>query len=115
QGRGYRFIAPVTPLPAALDSGNASSGLSSLPPALGRMVGRSKVVLEIQRLLQTDQRLTTILGAGGIGKTTVALSVGHAALADFSGAVFFVDLSALADDEQIVGALAAAIGLGAQG
>ncbi|MGY4455267.1 DNA-binding winged helix-turn-helix (wHTH) protein [Bradyrhizobium sp. i1.3.1] len=111
QGRGYRFIAPVTPLPAALDSGNASSGLSSLPPALGRMVGRSKVVLEIQRLLQTDQRLTTILGAGGIGKTTVALSVGHAALADFSGAVFFVDLSTVTDNEQVIGAVASAVGL----
>ncbi|KGT73212.1 hypothetical protein MA20_45855 [Bradyrhizobium japonicum] len=111
QGRGYRFIAPVTPLPAALDSGNASSGLSNLPPALGRMVGRSKVVLEIQRLLQTDQRLTTILGAGGIGKTTVALSVGHAALADFSGAVFFVDLSTVSDNEQVIGAVASAVGL----
>lgn len=111
QGRGYRFIAPVTPLPATLDSGNASSGLSNLPPALGRMVGRSKVVLEIQRLLQTDQRLTTILGAGGIGKTTVALSVGHAALADFSGAVFFVDLSTVSDNEQVIGAVASAVGL----
>src|ERR1700730_16682297 len=36
QGRGYSFIAPVTRLPADRDRGRASSGLSNLPPALGR-------------------------------------------------------------------------------
>src|SRR5229473_414361 len=114
QGLGYSFIAPVARLPADHDRGNVSAGMSNLPPALGRMVGRDNVVREIQGWLQTEQRLVTILGAGGIGKTTVALAVGHAALADFSGAVFFVDISALGDEQQIVGALAAAIGLRAQ-
>src|ERR1700761_8382272 len=38
QGHGYRFIAPVTRLPAERGRGNASSGLSNLPPALDRMV-----------------------------------------------------------------------------
>lgn len=111
QGRGYSFIAPVTRLPADRDRGSVSSGLSHLPPALGRMVGRNNVVLEIQRLLQTEQRLITILGAGGIGKTTVALSVAHGALADFSGAVFFVDLSTVTDKEQVIGAVVTAVGL----
>src|SRR4051794_34427359 len=77
QGQGYSFIAPVTRLPADRDKSSAASGLSNLPPALGRMVGRNNAVLEIQSLLQTGQRLITILGAGGMGKTTVALSVGH--------------------------------------
>jgi DNA-binding winged helix-turn-helix (wHTH) protein len=40
QGHGYRFIAPVTRLPAERDRDSASAGLSNLPPALGRMVGR---------------------------------------------------------------------------
>src|SRR5260370_126161 len=114
QGHGYSFIAPVTRLPADSDRRNASSGLSNLPPALGRMVGRDDVVLEIQSLLQTGQRLITILGAGGIGKTTVALSVGHEALADFSGAAFFVDLSTVNDQEHLIGAIASAVGLGPQ-
>ncbi|UPK38872.1 helix-turn-helix transcriptional regulator [Bradyrhizobium sp. 186] len=114
QGRGYSFIAPVTRLHADSDRGSASSGLSNLPPALGRMVGRNNVVLEIQRLLQTEQRLITILGAGGIGKTTIALSVAHRALADFSGAVFFVDLSTASDNEQVIGAVASAVGLAPQ-
>src|SRR6266566_1720783 len=49
QGQGYSFIAPVTRLPTDGDtSGSASAGLSNLPPALGRMVGRDNVVREIQ-------------------------------------------------------------------
>jgi len=114
QGRGYCFVSPVRRQAAEDHKDNSFARSSNLPPALGRMIGRDDAVLEIQNSLKTE-RLVTILGTGGTGKTTVALAVGHAALASFSGAVFFVDLSALADDEQIVGALAAAIGLGAQG
>ena len=110
-GRGYSFVAPVTRLPADHNGGNASAGMSNLPQALGRMVGRNNVVREIQGLLKTEHRLITILGAGGIGKTTVALSVGHGALADFSGAAFFVDLSTVSDKEHLVGAIASAVGL----
>jgi predicted ATPase/DNA-binding winged helix-turn-helix (wHTH) protein len=113
QGQGYSFIAPVTRLPADRDtSGGASEGLSNLPPALGRMVGRDNVVHEIQGLLRTKQRLVTILGAGGIGKTTVALAVGHGT--EFAGAAFFVDLSTISDKEHVIGAIASAVGLDPQ-
>jgi predicted ATPase/DNA-binding winged helix-turn-helix (wHTH) protein len=110
QGQGYRFIAPVTRCPADSDRrSSASAGLSNLPPALDRMVGRDDVVLEIQSRLPKE-RLMTILGAGGMGKTTVALAVGHLALAHFT-AVFFVDLSNVSDKDQVISAVASAIGL----
>src|SRR6202795_795896 len=64
QGHGYSFIAPVTRLAADRNRNGVSAGLSNLPPAPGRIVGRDDVVLEIQGLLQTEQRLITILGAG---------------------------------------------------
>jgi predicted ATPase/DNA-binding winged helix-turn-helix (wHTH) protein len=108
QGEGYSFIAPVTRLHEDRDS--SSIRLSSLPPVLGRMVGRDNVVREIQGWLRKEQRLTTILGTGGIGKTTIALAVGHAALVHFSGAVFFVDLSDVSDNEYVIGAIASALG-----
>src|SRR6266403_1907290 len=57
QGRGYSFVAPVARLPADHNGGNASAGMSNLPPALGRMIGRDNVVLEIQGLRQAGQRL----------------------------------------------------------
>ncbi|WP_249780372.1 NB-ARC domain-containing protein [Bradyrhizobium sp. dw_411] len=74
------------------------------------MVGRDHVVREISGWLQAEQRLITILGTGGIGKTTVALAVGHAVLAEFSGAAFFVDLSAVSDKEHVIGVVASALG-----
>jgi predicted ATPase/DNA-binding winged helix-turn-helix (wHTH) protein len=113
KGRGYSFIAPVTRFPATSDENGAATRLSNLPPALGRMIGRDDVVLEVLVTLQTE-RLMTILGAGGMGKTTVALAVGYSALALFSGEVFFVDLSIVRDREQAIGAIASAVGLDPQ-
>jgi predicted ATPase/DNA-binding winged helix-turn-helix (wHTH) protein len=114
QGQGYSFIAPVTSWLADRDRGGTSAGISNLPPALDRMVGRDAIVLEVQSWLRAEQRLITILGAGGIGKTTVALSVGHGVLADFAGAAFFVDLSTVIDQEHLIDAIASAVGLGPQ-
>ena len=113
QGRGYCFVVPIKRQADDYDQGNTSSGVSNLPPALFRMIGRDHGVRDIRAMLKA-QRLTTILGAGGIGKTTVALAVGHAVLADFAGQVFFVGLSAVKDKEQVIGAVATAIGLDPQ-
>ena len=113
KGRGYCFIAPVTRRTAEDHDTNLFVRSSNLPPALRRMIGRDDAVLEIGARLRTE-RFITILGAGGIGKTTVALAVGHAALADFGDAVFFVDLSTVRDKEQVVSAIASAIGHAAQ-
>ena len=113
QGRGYCFVAPVTRRTAEEHDTSLFVRSSNLPPALTRMIGRDDAVLEIGARLRTE-RFVTILGAGGIGKTTVALAVGNAALADFGDAVFFVDLSTVRDKEQVVSAIASAIGHAAQ-
>lgn len=110
QGRGYCFVAPVIRRVGKQDEGSGFAGLSNLPPALGRMVGRDDAVREIRTRLQAE-RLITVVGAGGIGKTTVAVAVGHAESTDFSDGVFFIDLSTLRYKEQIVGAVASAVGL----
>src|SRR5882757_5967159 len=112
-GRGYRFVAPVMRQAQENGTPDTFARRSNLPAALGRMIDRDKEVLEIQALLRTE-RLITILGTGGIGKTTVALAVGHAAFADFSEAVYFVDLSTVRDREQLYGAVASALGLAEQ-
>ena len=113
QGRGYRLVVPIKRQPDDHERDDMPSGVSNLPPPLSRMIGREDVVRDIRTMLKSQQ-LTTILGAGGIGKTTVALAVGHAALADFAGQVFFVDVSTVNDKEQVIGAVATAIGLDPQ-
>ncbi|MDL2406213.1 winged helix-turn-helix domain-containing protein [Rhizobium calliandrae] len=114
QGRGYSFVEPVTREQAGADTTNALVRSSNLPAPLdGMMIGRDDVVLQIRSRLGAE-RLITILGAGGIGKTTVALAVGQAALIDFAGAVFFLDLSVLRSKDQVIAAMASTIGLVAQ-
>jgi predicted ATPase/DNA-binding winged helix-turn-helix (wHTH) protein len=113
QGRGYCLVVPVKRQAGVHDHGNTPSGVSNLPPPLSRMIGRDDAVGDLRTMLNSH-RLTTILGAGGIGKTTLALAVGHAALADFRGQVFFVDLSAVQDKDQVSSAIATAIGLDQQ-
>ena len=110
QGRGYCFVAPIIRRVEKQDNGSGFAGSSNLPPALGRMVGRDDAIREIRTRLQAE-RLITVLGAGGIGKTTVAVAVGHAASTDFPDGVFFIDLSTLRHKEQVIGAVASAIGL----
>jgi predicted ATPase/DNA-binding winged helix-turn-helix (wHTH) protein len=110
QGRGYRFVAPVTRQAQENEPRATFVRRSQLPAALGRMIDRGGEVPEIRALLRTE-RLITILGTGGIGKTTVALAAGHAALADFSEAVYFADLSTVRDRELLFGAVASVLGL----
>src|SRR6202008_4187363 len=53
----------------------------------------------------------SIVGPGGVGKTTVAISVAHALVDGFQGAVFFIDLAALTDAKLVPTAIASALGL----
>ena len=55
-------------------------------------------------------RFVSIVGAGGMGKTTVAISVARGLLDGFNGAVFFIDLATLTDAELVPIAVASALG-----
>jgi len=112
-GQGYCFVAPVVRWSAAAIPPSASlipRQPSMLPQPLARMVGRNETAAEISsHLLAT--RFVTILGAGGIGKTTIALAVSHALLAKFEGAVHFVDFGSFNDPSLVPSALASGVGL----
>src|SRR5260370_38881441 len=87
--------------------------LKKLRPQLSRKVGREDTV----RTLAADlllRRFVSIVGPGGIGKTTVAVSVAHKLLTGFEGAVFFVDLSMLTDPKLVPTAVASTLGFMAQ-
>ena len=112
-GRGYCFVAPIQRpnMVETVGLGHQEvDWISRLPARLARMVGREDNVAGISAKLLSD-RFVSIVGPGGIGKTTVAVAVGHALLESFDGAVCFVDLSPLSDPALVPGALAAALGL----
>lgn len=111
KGRGYSFVGAVVPLGSATEGRNAKfrhQGRLPLRPIA--MVGRETVVSEIGDKLR-EERFVTLLGPGGIGKTTIALAVGSAVAEEFGGKVHFVDLESLTDPHHVAGAIATSLGL----
>ena len=121
-GRGYCFVGTVRRSGGTAAAGRETaagptpppvSTPQQLPPRLGRMVGRDETVAALCALL-SSQRFVSIVGPGGMGKTTVAVAVAHALAGHFDGAVYFVDLAAVSDGARVVTAVASALGRFAQ-
>ena len=72
----------------------------NLPDQLTSFIGREKECREVCDLLAT-QRMVTLTGTGGIGKTRLALQVGEKVLGDFPDGVWFLALDALSDPDQV--------------
>ena len=114
-GRGYCFVAPIS---RSSDQGQALTAAVSFPHAnlpgrLIGMVGRDDDVLKLSARLNAA-RFVTIVGSGGVGKTTVAVAVGHHLVEAFAGAVIFVDFSMLGDPDLAATAVASMLGLSVQ-
>ncbi|KJC56831.1 transcriptional regulator [Bradyrhizobium sp. LTSPM299] len=115
-GRGYCFVAPVsrsagqrgdTPIVASIFPH------ANLPSRQSRVVGRDDDILKLSAQLNAS-RFVTIVGAGGVGKTTVAIAVGHHLVDAFSGALLFVDLGTLSDPTLVTTGMASMLGLSVQ-
>jgi predicted ATPase len=81
-----------------------------LPAPLLHIVGRDATVTTIAAQLR-ERRFVTIVGPGGIGKTTVALAVVESAAGGYRDGARFIDLSLVADLRLVPGALASALGI----
>jgi predicted ATPase/DNA-binding winged helix-turn-helix (wHTH) protein len=118
-GRGYCFVAQITRETAtasattAPDLPDAARKRLVVPPKLGRMIGREQVVHTIGADLLAE-RFITVIGPGGMGKTTVAVAVAHNMHEEFSGAVCFVDIGAVADEKVVAATVATSLGLSVQ-
>src|SRR6266436_5839842 len=111
KARGYSFVGTVVPLAGSMESRNDKfrhQGRLSVRPTM--MIGRETVVGEVSDKLR-DERFVTLLGPGGIGKTTIALAVRRAAAEEFGGKVYFVDLESLTDSRHVAAAVATSLGL----
>lgn len=101
-GRGYRFVADVHT--------GVGTGRRVLAPLRSAPIGRDadiRAMIDITR----KARLVTVTGAGGVGKTTLALAVAHELRADYSDGVVFVDLAPVAPGTDLTRAVADGAGV----
>jgi predicted ATPase/DNA-binding winged helix-turn-helix (wHTH) protein len=111
-GRGYRFVAPVSVSQptATINQAVAPSRNDRLPGSLVRVIGRESVVAALSAQLP-QRRFITLVGPGGIGKTTVALAVARELASAYPGGVIFLDLTPVAVPAMLPDALATVLGL----
>ena len=118
-GRGYQFTGEIR-IPSAspekpeaeMATAQPSSVLppSNLPQPVSALIGREEELSEILNLV-TTHRLVTLTGAGGIGKTTLALALARELRPHFANGVWLAEFSALADPQLVPATLPAAVGL----
>jgi predicted ATPase/DNA-binding winged helix-turn-helix (wHTH) protein len=112
-GRGYNFVAPVQfeePSRALPPTARASSALNNLPSPSARIIGREQAVRALVSRL-SRQRIVTIVGPGGIGKTTVALAVAERMTSAYQHGVWLIDLAPLSDPSLVPSTVATVLGL----
>ena len=102
QGRAVGAAPPPAPPP------------NNLPGQLTSFVGRVEELQRLHELLAAPERLVTLTGPGGSGKTRLAIEAARAALAAparFSDGVYFVPLADLSDPVFVASAIAGVMGV----
>ncbi|HLG01048.1 MAG TPA: adenylate/guanylate cyclase domain-containing protein [Acidimicrobiia bacterium] len=87
---------------------------TNLPAQLTSFVGREQELADVRRLLETA-RLVTLTGAGGVGKTRLALQVAADVIEAYPRGVWFADLASISDPDVVPATVARAIGMGTSG
>jgi DNA-binding winged helix-turn-helix (wHTH) protein len=118
--RGYRLLGDRTirrqhaaKPPVGLQHKRAVTGESpatNFPAAVTRLVGRSAAVQRLHDLVSAN-RVVTLTGPGGIGKTTLALKVARRVLGEFADGGWLIELASLSDPHLVPSAVAGVLGL----
>jgi len=105
-GRGYQFTLPVTTDDG--EANRASRSKHNLPYQLTSFVGREHEIAQIEELV-TANRIVTLTGAGGAGKTRLTIEVASRLIDAFDDGVWLVELAALSDPRLVPQAVAQAL------
>jgi predicted ATPase/class 3 adenylate cyclase/DNA-binding CsgD family transcriptional regulator len=87
-----------------------STGTQHLPPHLTSFVGRDTEIYAVRRLI-AEHRLVTLTGAGGVGKTRLAVRVAEGMDGEFADGIWYVDLAPITDADVVPVAVTRALGL----
>ena len=87
-----------------------NSSLGNLPIDADRILGRDDLVRRIGELLESPG-VVTLVGPGGVGKTSLAIRAGHEVTAHFPDGIWFVDLAPVSNPRGVAGAVARAMGV----
>lgn len=109
-GRGYWLAHDASAEEVGLGSTRSDTAI----PDHAAIIGRDAEIAQVGDLLAAH-RLVSIVGAGGIGKTTVAAAVARAAATDFCDCVTLVDFSRVTNEEFVAPSLATALGIASGG
>jgi len=82
----------------------------NLPRQLSSLVGREQLVTDVAELVRSN-RLVTLCGVGGVGKTRLALEVGAELAGEFPDGVWIVELAAVGDAPAVPAAIATVMGI----
>lgn len=82
----------------------------NLPMQATSFVGRDRELVELEKAVR-GTRMVTVTGAGGAGKTRMAIEVASGLVDEFPDGVWFVDLASVSDPARVVAAVAGALGL----
>jgi len=107
-GRGYQFTGEIHTATAAAPS--PPSRMTNLPEAVSELIDRETELGQITAMV-IEQRLVSLVGAGGIGKTRLALEVARHLLPRFPDGVFVAELGPLSRPELVPATVASALGL----
>ncbi len=97
----------IFPLAEELDR-KAAGTPHNLPASLSDFVGREDEIHKLHHMLQ-ENRLITLVGPGGMGKTRLAIQVAAESLEDFADGAFFVPLASLSSVDFLVSSIADAL------
>lgn len=122
-GRGYRFVSKITiaGTTTCVSEGNSAfdqgarvvaqvdEPASNLPAPTSDLVGREVDLAEVAGLV-TENRLVTLVGAGGMGKSRLGIELARRLLPQFADGAWVAELGPLSNPELVPTAIATALG-----